>query len=75
MKKLINFINLKNIHMEGLKVEYLIVYKWMYNNEILNHYYEGKIRKIDLQKVENEIRNISDEYEEDLVFINIIQLG
>lgn len=56
-------------------MEYLIVYKWMYNNEILNHYYEGKIRKIDLQKVENEIRNISGEYEEDLVFINIMQLG
>lgn len=55
-------------------MEYLIVYKWYGDNEVFNFYYTGSI-KINLKDVEKEIRELSDEYEEDLVYLNIIQLG
>ena len=55
-------------------MEYLIVYKWRYNNAIFNHYHSGRI-KINLREVEAEIRNKTGEHEENLIFINIIQLG
>ena len=55
-------------------MKYLIVYKWAWCNEIYNHYHIGGL-KLDLQEVENEIRNFSDEPDEDLIYINIIQLN
>lgn len=55
-------------------MRYLIVYKWLWSDEIYNHFHTGGL-KLDLQEVENEIRISSDEHEEDLIYINIIQLN
>lgn len=55
-------------------MNWLIVYKWKNSSEIFNHFHKGSII-IDLKKVEAEIKTENPLKEDNLIYLNIIELG